>query len=57
MDSEIYLDYDLEVKYFLKPYKAIGLNVNDVFMNVILRSYTNQISYSGAVGLILYKNT
>ncbi|CAD8050784.1 unnamed protein product [Paramecium sonneborni] len=57
MDSEIYLDYDLELKYFLKPYKLIGLNVNDVFMNVILRSTTNPIQYSNSIGLVLYKNT
>lgn len=29
MDSEIYMDYDLELKYFLKPYKVNGLNVNN----------------------------
>lgn len=57
MDSEIYIDYDLELKYFLKPYKVNGLNVNDLFMNVVLRSYSNPIIYSDTVGLILYKNT
>ncbi|CAD8053689.1 unnamed protein product [Paramecium primaurelia] len=57
MDSEIYIDYDLELKYFLKPYKTNGLNVNDIFMNVIMRSYTNPIIYSDTIGLILYKNT
>ncbi|CAK83115.1 unnamed protein product (macronuclear) [Paramecium tetraurelia] len=57
MDSEIYLDYDLELKYFLKPYQLKGLNVTDQFTNVALRQQSNPIFYSDSVGLLLFKNT
>ncbi|CAK71014.1 unnamed protein product (macronuclear) [Paramecium tetraurelia] len=57
MDSETYMDYDLELKFFLKPYRAKGFNVNDQFMNVALRQYSNPVFLGSPIGLYLYKNT
>ncbi|CAK76737.1 unnamed protein product (macronuclear) [Paramecium tetraurelia] len=57
MDSDIYLDYDLELKFFLKPYQLKGLNVSDQYMNVNLRKQSNPIFYSDSIGLLLFKNT
>ncbi|CAD8049506.1 unnamed protein product [Paramecium sonneborni] len=56
MDSEVYVDYDVELKFFLKPFQIKNLNVDSQFQDIKLRVSQNQASYSGTIGLLLYRD-
>ncbi|CAD8048323.1 unnamed protein product [Paramecium sonneborni] len=56
MDRQIYFQDQIDLKYSLKPYQNIGLNVDQQFQKVKLRSEKN-IEYSGNIGLNIYRDS
>lgn len=52
MDSEIYADYVLDLKFLLRPYNT-SLTPN---MVKFIKS-TKSVEFSGPVGINVYKNT
>ncbi|CAD8134164.1 unnamed protein product [Paramecium pentaurelia] len=57
MDTEFYFDFDLQLKFALKPYSQNGIIVSNIFSDIVLRKQTEYIEYSGSIGINLYKNT